>query len=153
MSAQRIRPATISDIDALDTIEKAVFTADRISRRSFRTLIDRPTAETLVIEADGQICGYAMILFRAGAALARLYSLAVAPAHGGKGYGKALLGAVAKIALDRGCPRLDWNVLSWNKPAIEFYEGLGATVLSDWWLCRAEGDALPRLAAAADRIF
>jgi N-acetylglutamate synthase-like GNAT family acetyltransferase len=81
MSAQRIRPATLSDIDALDAIEKAVFAADRISRRSFRTLIDRPTAETLVLEAGGEIRGYAMILFRAGAALARLYSLAVAPAR------------------------------------------------------------------------
>ncbi|MDP2732665.1 MAG: GNAT family N-acetyltransferase, partial [Hoeflea sp.] len=71
MSAPRIRPATISDIDALDAIETAVFPADRISRRSFRTLIDRPTAETIVIESEGQIRGYAMILFRAGAALAR----------------------------------------------------------------------------------
>jgi hypothetical protein len=54
MSAPRIRPAAISDIDALDAIERSVFVSDRISRRSFRTLIDRPTAETIVIEADGR---------------------------------------------------------------------------------------------------
>jgi ribosomal protein S18 acetylase RimI-like enzyme len=100
MSAQRIRPATLSDIDALDAIEKAVFAADRISRRSFRALIDRPTAETLVLEAGGEVRGYAMILFRAGAALARLYSLAVAPGEAGKGYGRALLSAAETAAME-----------------------------------------------------
>ena len=125
MSAQRIRPATLSDIDALDAIEKAVFPADRISRRSFRTLIDRPTAETLVLEADGEIRGYAMILFRAGAALARLYSLAVAAGHAGKGYGRALLAAAEKAAMEHDRILLRLEVREDNAPAIALYKNAG----------------------------
>ncbi|MDF1610237.1 peptidase C39 family protein [Hoeflea sp. YIM 152468] len=122
MSAPRIRPATIGDIDALVAIETVVFPADRISRRSFRTLIDRPTAETLVAEADGQICGYAMILFRAGAALARLYSLAIAPGQAGKGYGRALLAAAENAAMEHDRILLRLEVREDNTTAISLYK-------------------------------
>ena len=125
MSAPRIRPATISDIDVLDTIEQAVFSTDRISRRSFRTLIDRPTAETLVVEVDGQICGYAMILFRAGAALARLYSLAIVPGQGGKGLGKALLAAAEVAAMDHDRILLRMEVREDNVSALALYKSAG----------------------------
>jgi len=121
MSASRIRQATTTDIDALDQIEKAVFDSDRISRRSFRTLIDRPTAETIVIEAEGQICGYVMILFRAGAALARLYSLAVAPGHVGKGYGRVLLAAAEEAAMEHDRILLRLEVRESNETAIALY--------------------------------
>ncbi|MBC7282853.1 peptidase C39 family protein [Hoeflea sp.] len=122
MSAPRIRPAAVSDIDALETIENAVFASDRISRRSFRTLIDRPTAETLVIEAEGELRGYAMILFRAGAALARLYSLAVLPGQVGKGYGRALLAAAEKAAMDHDRILLRLEVREDNATAITLYK-------------------------------
>lgn len=122
MSAPRIRPAVISDIDALDAIETAVFPTDRISRRSFRTLIDRPTAETLVIEDGDQVRGYAMILFRAGAALARLYSLAVAPGHAGKGYGRALLAAAEAAAMDHDRILLRLEVREDNEAAVALYK-------------------------------
>ncbi|OCW55912.1 GNAT family N-acetyltransferase/peptidase C39 family protein [Hoeflea olei] len=125
MSAPRIRPATISDIDALDAIEKAVFASDRISRRSFRTLIDRPTAETLVAESETGISGYAMILFRAGAALARLYSLAVAPDHAGRGLGRALLAAAEKAAMDHDRIILRLEVREDNLSAIALYRSAG----------------------------
>lgn len=125
MSAPRIRPATITDIDALHAIETEVFATDRISRRSFRTLIDRPTAETLVLEADGRVCGYAMILFRAGAALARLYSLAVSPASVGKGYGKALLAAAEEAAMDHDRILLRLEVREDNQSAISLYKQAG----------------------------
>jgi ribosomal protein S18 acetylase RimI-like enzyme len=125
MSAPRIRPAAISDIDALDAIERSVFVSDRISRRSFRTLIDRPTAETIVIEADGEVRGYAMILFRAGAALARLYSLAVAPGQAGKGYGRALLAAAETAAMDHDRILLRLEVREDNAAAIPLYKNAG----------------------------
>ncbi len=73
-----IRPARASDIDALVRIENAVFPGDRISRRSFRQLIERETVEARVAEIDGAIAGYFMVLFRRGSAVARLYSIAVA---------------------------------------------------------------------------
>ncbi|WP_420406625.1 GNAT family N-acetyltransferase/peptidase C39 family protein [Hoeflea sp.] len=125
MSVPRPRPAVQSDIPDLDRIEQAVFATDRISRRSFRKLIARPTAETLVIEIDGEICGYAMILFRAGAALARLYSLAVAPEHAGKGYGKVLLSAAEKAAMDHDRILLRLEVREDNAAAIALYRGSG----------------------------
>jgi ribosomal protein S18 acetylase RimI-like enzyme len=84
----------------------------------FRTLIDRPTAETLVFEAGGGVCGYAMILFRAGAALARLYSLAVAPAEAGKGYGRALLSAAETAAMEHDRILLRLEVREDNEAAI-----------------------------------
>lgn len=125
MSAPRIRPAAISDIDALDAIERSVFVSDRISRRSFRTLIDRPTAETIVIETGGEVRGYAMILFRAGAALARLYSLAVAPGQAGKGYGRALLAAAETAAMDHDRILLRLEVREDNAAAIPLYKNAG----------------------------
>ncbi len=69
--------------------------------------------------------------------------------HRGNGIGEALLRAVAGVASDRGCARLQWNVLDWNKGAIAFYERMGARVLTDWWLCRVEGAA--PIAALAGR--
>ena len=119
---------------------------------------ESPACEGLVLtEADdGPVVGYSLFfpIFSTFKAKRCLYleDLYVTPSARGKGHGKALLAAVARLAVERGCPRLDWNVLSWNEPAIGFYQRLGASVLSDWWLCRAEGDALPRIASAADTI-
>jgi len=65
------------------------------------------------------------------------------------GYGKALLLALVREAVDHDCGRMDWQVLDWNQPAIEFYRRLGAAVLPEWELCRLQGDTLKRLAAGA----
>ena len=72
--------------------------------------------------------------------------LYVRPEHRGKGIGKALLARVAAIAVAEGCPRLQWDVLEWNTPAICFYELMGAKMLMDWRTMRVTGDALPALA-------
>jgi Acetyltransferases len=125
MSAARIRPATLADIDALERIETAVFPGDRISRRSFRTLIARPTAATLVAEIDGVVEGYAMILFRAGTGMARLYSLAVAPGHAGKGLGHALLDAAEAAAIEHDRIVLRLEVREDNAAAIALYRKAG----------------------------
>lgn len=125
MSAPRIRRAQLSDIGALDSIERAVFVSDRISRRSFRTLIERPTAETIVVDVDGVVCGYAMILFRAGAALARLYSLAVLSEFAGKGFGKLLLQAAETAAMEHDRIVLRLEVREDNAGAIRLYEASG----------------------------
>ena len=116
------RKATIDDIDALVAIEEACFDSDRISRRSFRTLIDRPTARTIVAELDGSIIGYAMILFRKGTALARLYSLAVKPGGKIKGVGSQLLDAAEQAAFDEGRVYMRLEVREDNERAIKLYE-------------------------------
>ncbi|MBX3571174.1 MAG: peptidase C39 family protein [Mesorhizobium sp.] len=117
-----IRPARASDIDALVRIENAVFPTDRISRRSFRQLIERETAETLVAEIDGQIVGYCMVLFRMGSGVARLYSIAVATESGGSGVGRLLLDAAEKIAYDHDRLILRLEVRDDNARAIRIYE-------------------------------
>ena len=76
-----------------------------------------------------------------------LEDLFVDPDVRGRGVGLLLLRTVARIAVELGCPRLDWNVLDWNRPAIEFYERQGARVLADWRSCRLDGDALREFAA------
>jgi ribosomal-protein-alanine acetyltransferase len=120
-----IRPARASDIDALVRIETAVFATDRISRRSFRQLIERRTAETLVAEVNGSIAGYCMILFRQGSGVARLYSIAVAPESGGAGIGRLLLDAAEREAFDRDRLVLRLEVRDDNARAIRIYERSG----------------------------
>lgn len=76
-----------------------------------------------------------------------LEDLFVEPSHRGRGYGKALLVHLARVAVDRGCGRFEWSVLDWNVDAQAFYESLGATVMPDWRITRVTGDALRRLAS------
>ena len=75
-----------------------------------------------------------------------LEDLFVRPQHRGLGVGKALLSKVAAIAVAESCPRLEWAVLNWNTPAIDFYNSLGALPMSEWTTMRLSGDALPALA-------
>lgn len=125
MKSATTRNATTGDIDALVRIEERSFETDRISRRSFRALIARPTAETIVAELDGAVCGYAMILFRHGTALARLYSIAVDPEVKGRGIGALLLAEAERAAYahDRLLMRLE--VREDNAAAIELYRRRG----------------------------
>jgi len=76
-----------------------------------------------------------------------LEDLFVQPAFRRRGYGRALLVHLARIAVERGCGRFEWAVLDWNTPAIGFYESLGATILPDWRISRVTGPALEKLAA------
>jgi len=120
-----IRPARASDIDALVAIENAVFATDRISRRSFRKLIERETAETLVAEVNGAIAGYCMVLFRRGSGVARLYSIAVATGHAGSGVGRLLLETAEDTAFEHDRLILRLEVREDNARAIKIYETNG----------------------------
>ena len=120
-----IRKARASDVDALAAIENAVFAGDRISRRSFRTLIERETAEALVAEVDGQVAGYAIVLLRTGSGVARLYSIATAPGFARQGTGRMLLGAAEDIAFEHERMLLRLEVREDNHRAIAIYEKAG----------------------------
>lgn len=120
-----IRPARGSDVDALTRIETAAFATDRISRRSFRQLIDRDTADTLVAEVDGAVAGYAMVLYRRGSGVARLYSLAVAPGRQGAGLGARLLAAAEAAAYARDRLVLRLEVREADARAVGFYLARG----------------------------
>lgn len=112
---------------------------------------DKPAAEALIGELDGEAMGFALFFHNfstwAGKRGIWLDDLYVSPEARGGGLGKALLKAVARIAVERGCARFEWSVLDWNEPAIGFYDSIGADEMSDWTIRRLSGDALQALAA------
>ena len=119
---------------------------------------ERPAAEALVAETGdgkgrGEVVAFALYFTNFSTFLAQpglyLEDLYVQPGHRGSGIGKALLTRLAALAVERGCGRFEWSVLDWNADAIRFYEGMGATVMPDWRICRVTGDALKTLGAAA----
>jgi GNAT superfamily N-acetyltransferase len=110
----------------------------------------RPYAEVLVAEDLGEVVGFALFFHNYSTFVGQpgiyLEDLFVEPHHRGKGHGKGLLTALARLAVERGCARLQWAVLDWNEPSIRFYRSLGAEPLNDWTLYRLSGDALRALA-------
>ena len=113
-------------------------------------LFQRHSAEVIFACEDGKEVGFALFFHnfstfvgRAGLYLEDLYVL---PAYRGKGYGKALLGRLAAIAVERGCGRMEWVCLDWNKPSIDFYRSLGAKPMDDWTIYRVAGESLEKLA-------
>ena len=111
---------------------------------------ERPFAEALIAECDGQLAGFALFFgtystFRGQPGI-YLEDIYVREALRGRGIGTALLKAVAGVALERGCGRLEWSVLDWNKPAIDFYQAHGARPLDDWTVYRIDDGALANLA-------
>ena len=113
-------------------------------------LFDRQKAEVIFALEDGKEVGYALFfhnfstfLGRAGIYLEDLY---IQPEYRGRGHGKGLLKKLASIAVERGCGRLEWSCLDWNRPSIDFYLSLGAQPMSDWTVYRLAGSTLTELA-------
>jgi len=121
-------------------------TPARLKRHGFGR---RPYFETLICRRGRRPVGFALYFFTYSTFLARpslyLEDLFVLPEERGKGAGKALLRALAKIAVARGCGRMEWAVLDWNTPSIRFYKRLGAKLRKEWVLTRLTGPALRRL--------
>jgi GNAT superfamily N-acetyltransferase len=111
---------------------------------------DRPYAEVVLAEDDGGPMGFALFFHNFSTFLGRpgiyLEDLFVLPEHRGRGVGRMLLAHLARLAVERGCGRLEWAVLDWNRDAIQFYERLGARPNSDWTVYRLAGEALTGLA-------
>ncbi|MBC99299.1 MAG: ribosomal-protein-alanine acetyltransferase [Halobacteriovoraceae bacterium] len=121
----KYRPAKISDIPKLVSLENSSFDSDQLTDRNFKYFIDLSHGEILVQELEGEISGYGVILFHRGTALSRLYSLAVDQKLRGKGLGKKLLLKLEKMAKDRGSTYLRLEVKSSNRSAIQLYESCG----------------------------
>jgi GNAT superfamily N-acetyltransferase len=112
---------------------------------------ERPDAEVIFAILDGIEVGFALFFHNYSTFLARrglfLEDLFVNPDARGKGVGFALLSALAQIAIERDCGRLEWNVLDWNDLAIDFYKRIGAIPMDEWTTFRLTGDALQTLAS------
>lgn len=111
----------------------------------------RPYAEVIIAEFDGEVVGFALFFHNFSTFLGQpgihLEDLFVRPDHRGAGHGRALLGELGRLAVARGCGRIEWSVLDWNAPSIAFYESLGATAMSEWTLYRLTGDVMGALGA------
>jgi len=111
---------------------------------------ERPGAEVLIAFTGGEPAGFAVYFHNFSTFLGRrgmwLEDIFVEPAARGRGVGKGLLLAVARIAHERGCGRFEWAALDWNTPAWDFYRALGAAPLEDWTMFRVTGPALEKLA-------
>ena len=114
-------------------------------------IFDKQKAEVIFAMDNGKEVGFALFFHNFSTFLGRsgvyLEDLYVMPEYRGKGYGKGLLKTLAQIAVERGCGRLEWWCLDWNKPSIDFYLSLGAEPMVDWTVYRIAGDTLTKLAA------
>jgi [ribosomal protein S18]-alanine N-acetyltransferase len=124
-SDTRIRRAAAADLDDLVRIEERVFATDRVPRRGFRRFLASPSSLLIVAVREEAIAGYALVLFRANSAVARLYSIAVAPHARRRGIGMALLAAAEAAALTRRCAVLRLEVHEKNAAAIARYRKAG----------------------------
>ncbi|MCR5006088.1 MAG: GNAT family N-acetyltransferase [Clostridiales bacterium] len=113
-------------------------------------IFEKQKAEVLFVLEDGKEVGFALFFHNFSTFLGRagiyLEDLLVLPAYRGKGYGKALLKKLAQITVERGCGRLEWACLDWNKPSIDFYISMDAAVMEEWTTYRLTGDALKKAA-------
>ncbi|MEK6703657.1 MAG: GNAT family N-acetyltransferase [Planctomycetota bacterium] len=152
----QIRPATRADIPTIVRFIRELAEYEKLlhvcrtteSALASQLFGERPYAECLIGELGGKPEGFALFFHnfstfecKPGIYLEDLY---VSPVARGKGLGKALLLTLARLAVQRGCARLEWAVLDWNTPAIEFYHSIGAVAMDEWTVMRLTGDALAR---------
>lgn len=156
--ALTIRPGTARDVPTILALIRGLADYERLRRECKATAAGlrrhgfgrRPYFETIIARRGGRPVGFALYFFTFSTFLAKptlyLEDLFVRPDERGRGAGRALLAALARIAVRRGCGRLEWAVLDWNRPAIGFYERLGARFRREWILTRLTGAPLSRLA-------
>jgi GNAT superfamily N-acetyltransferase len=154
----KIRPAQAEDVDTIFELilglakyeqltEQVTGSSDLLRSHLLGT---KPYAESIVAELDTKIVGFGLFFHTYSTFLTQpglhLEDVFVLPEYRRQGIGKALMMSVAKIAFDRGCGRLEWSVLDWNQPAIDFYQSLGATILPEWKICRMTAETLAEIA-------
>ena len=156
-----IRPATQGDVAVILELVRALADYERLSHlvsatedRVREALFGEHPGAEVVLAVEGETAvGFAVFFHNFSTFLGRkglwLEDLFVKPEHRRRGYGKALLLHLARIAHERGCGRFEWAALDWNTPAWEFYRALGAVPLEDWTMFRVTGEALEKLARGA----
>ena len=158
----QIRPARVEDVPVILELIRDLATYERAPDEVTATeeqLVDvlfgeRPAADVLLAFEGQSPVGFAVFFHNFSTWLGQpglyLEDLFVKPDKRGKGYGRALLVELAKIGRDRDCGRMEWAVLDWNEPAINFYRTLGAKPMDEWTVFRLTRDGIAKLANAAD---
>jgi GNAT superfamily N-acetyltransferase len=153
-----IRPARVEDVPIILQLIRDLATYERAPNEVTATeeqLVEvlfgeRPAAEVLLAFDGKSPAGFAVYFFNFSTWLGRpglyLEDLFVKPEKRGKGYGRALLVELAKIARERDCGRMEWAVLNWNEPAIKFYRAIGATPMNEWTVFRLTREGISKLA-------
>ena len=157
-----LRPATRDDLGLILALirELAVYEKEpdavladeaTLARQLFG---ERPAAEVVIADADGQPAGFALFFHNFSTWLGKrglyLEDLFVRPEFRGRGVGQVLMAYLARLAVDRDCGRFEWSVLDWNTPALDFYRQLGAEPMDEWTVQRMTGPALQALADSFD---
>lgn len=157
MNQTEFRLATPADTAIILKFIKGLAEYEKMSNEVIATeellnewIFEKKKAEVIFALENGQEVGFALFFHNFSTFLGRagiyLEDLFVMPEHRGKGHGKALLKELARITVERGCGRLEWCCLDWNKPSIDFYLSLGATPMSEWTTYRLTGETLIKCA-------
>ncbi len=150
------RPAVPEDCPLILSFIKALAEYEKMSDQVVATeellkewIFEKGKAEVIFPVVDGEEVGFALFFHNFSTFLGRagiyLEDLFIKPEHRGKGYGKATLQELGRIALERGCGRLEWACLDWNRPSIDFYLSLDAKPMDEWTVYRLTGDSLKSL--------
>jgi GNAT superfamily N-acetyltransferase len=137
----------LADFEKL--LDQAVVTRELLEVALFA---ERPAAEAVLAHVDSKVVGFALYMHNFSTFVGRpglyLEDLFVRPQHRGQGYGDALLRHLARLAVERGCGRMEWAVLNWNQRAIEFYRKMGARPMNEWTVFRLDGENLKAVGGA-----
>jgi GNAT superfamily N-acetyltransferase len=160
-SPLNIRPATSADAATIASLVRELADYEKLLDEARATAADflreiespNPVIHVLIAEWNGAPCGFALYFFNFSTFVGRpglyLEDLFVRPAQRQHGIGRALLRALASIALERGCGRMEWAVLDWNEPALRFYKSLDARQMNEWIIHRLTPVGISKLAAEA----
>jgi GNAT superfamily N-acetyltransferase len=151
------RNATESDVGLILDFIKGIAEYEKMSDEVVASeellhewIFEKKRAEVIFVLENGTEVGFALFFHNFSTFLGRaglyLEDIFVKPDHRGQGHGKALIKELARIAVERGCGRMEWCCLDWNKPSIDFYLSLGATPMDEWTTYRLTGDGLTKLA-------
>lgn len=157
MSKFEIRSATEKDVALVLEFIRGIAEYEKMLDEVVATeellqewIFDKKKAEVIFAVEDGVEVGFALFFHNFSTFVGRaglyLEDIFVKPEYRGKGYGKALLKELARIAVERGCGRMEWVCLDWNQPSIDFYRSLGAVPMDEWTIYRVTGDTLKALA-------
>lgn len=157
MSQFTIKQAKIDDVHIILSFIKELAEYEKMSDQVVATeellqewIFEKKKAQVLLAMEGDTAVGIALYFYNFSTFLGRagiyLEDLFVKEAYRGKGYGKALLKELARIAVEQGCGRLEWSCLDWNQPSIDFYLSIGAVPMDDWTQYRVTGDTLKELA-------